>query len=177
MSSFIVDVPFQNSLQPLFQSESTCVVFVKVLPWWKIELYCFFFDITKVLMLGPYQAKFQVFMSKGSAINWAAISDFDWPPLQIQIWPGITERTGTWRGVTSSNHDRKNNVATLVAKLNSKLKLKLKLCSEAHASGGWLDDVTGNTAVVKYSGLQVYERSNGGRVFTIFGGLYQGRKN
>lgn len=160
-----------------------------------VLLFFFFCDITKVLMLGTYHAKFQVFMSKGSAINWAAISDFDWPPLQIQIWPGITERTGTWGGVKSSNHDRKNNVATLVAKLNSKLKLKLKLCSdslfddtqveftptlsisEAHASGGWLDDDTVNTAVVKYSGLQVHERSNCGRVFTNFGGLYQGRKN
>ena len=163
----------------------------------KIEFYCFFFfcDITKVLMLGTYHAKFQVFMSKGSAINWAAISDFDWPPLQIQIWPGITERTGTWGGVTSSNHDRKKEGGYFSSQIKFKTKIKIKtlfrliirrytswihIDSEYFWSScerGWLDDVTVNSAVVKYSGLQVHERRYCGRVFTIFGGLYQGRKN
>ena len=76
-------------------------------------------------MLGTYHAKFQVFMSKGSAINWAAISDFDWPPLQIQIWPGITERTGTWGGVLHPiTAEKKRDSFSSQIKFKTKIKIK-----------------------------------------------------
>ena len=42
----------------------------------------FFFHKSKVLMFNTYHAKFQVFMSTRSVINWAIISGFGRPPLQ-----------------------------------------------------------------------------------------------
>ena len=72
----------------------------KVLLWSKIDFY-FFFDVSKVLMSNTYHAKFQVFMSTGSAINWATISDFDRPRLQnlhmtVNNWESRGGR-GKWR--------------------------------------------------------------------------------
>ena len=94
-------------------------------------------------MSNTYHAKFQVFMSMGSAINWATIFYFNWPPLQklIQIWSGTTEKIGAGGEVTSSKQDSKNKVTSLVGKLKLKLKLKLRsdlLSSDKKVNPHWL---------------------------------------
>ena len=64
-------------------------------------------------MFNTYHAKLQVLMSTRSVINWAIISGFGCPPLQIQIWPWTTKKVGAGGEVTSSNQDSKKNLATL----------------------------------------------------------------
>ena len=56
----------------------------------------FFFDISKALMFNTHHAKFQVFMSTRSVINWASTARH----YKIEIWPGTTGkvgREGKWR--------------------------------------------------------------------------------
>ena len=53
-------------------------------------------------------------MSSRSVINWAIISGFGRPPLQNSNLAGNNWESWGGRGVTSSNQDSKNNLATLV---------------------------------------------------------------
>ena len=49
-------------------------------------------------MLNTYHAKFQLFMSTRSAINWATISVFDRPPLQNSNMAGNNWESWGGRG-------------------------------------------------------------------------------
>ena len=65
-------------------------------------------------MFNTYHAKLQVLMSTRSVINWAIISGFGRPPLQNSNLAGNNWESWGGRGVTSSNQESKNNLATLV---------------------------------------------------------------
>ena len=85
------------------------------------KLTSFFFlfsNISKVLILNTYHARFQVFNVYGKCDS---LSHNFWlrPAAITQIWPATAEKVGTGRNVTSSKQR-----STLVAK---SLKLKLKL--------------------------------------------------